>query len=245
MSVPPRNQLGRTGPFTKERLLLVEGPDDKGVYEAALAHCGKSKAVEVFVANSPGGSSALMSHEFYKLIWERAASDLPPRHLAALGVIVDSGTSPQRMFTRTRQALLRFFAELNLDAKHLLPSAGQVLRGGGQVAIGILTVPTQAQGGLETICLESLNQFPATKSAKAHVLQCRRQDPPHHAYSTEQEDKSRLYSVLAVGIHQGLHHGRPVKPPLRLDVATNHKLWDFDHAAFADVIRFLNDLALV
>jgi hypothetical protein len=227
---------GGRGRITCDRVLLVEGKDDATLYTGILRFLTAEKAVQVIPA---GGAGELGRYGTYTAVLQRAESDLRGRPLQVLAVIRDAGDEASSAFTSSQTALRVALEKLQYREVSVPRAVGEIRGGATRPWTGILIVPPSEPGGLETVLWKSLDGLAAATSAREHVERCRETDPPPQPYPCEVEDKSRLYSVLAVGVHAG----RNIRPTLSLSTATWQGLWDFGHPAFSVIVRFLEAVA--
>ena len=207
------------GPLTTvacDRLLLVEGPDDRNLFEALLRHRlgDAGSAVQVVTA---GGASAFKDR-IRVLLMEAEREGKNPR---AIGIVRDADRNPTGAWQSVHDAVA---------AANLQPPERPAEFSDASPRVGIFIVPdSESEGALETLCMRSVAEDPAAQCVECY-LTCLEE---RRAMSSRNRDKSFAHAYLA----------SRRAPVARVGEAAQQGVWDFDHQAFAAMNNFLLQLA--
>ncbi len=214
---PCRSQLR----VRRERLLLVEGRDEYNFVEALTKHsekhwsCDLAARVQVIEA---GGHTRFPAR--IQAILRRVAAT-PGITLRALGIVRDADSDGLAAWHSVRDAVSR--ADLQAPDRN-----GDF--SDGPPDAGILIIPdSQGRGALETLCVQSVAETPAGDCVKRY-LTCLKD---HDVLESANRDKSFTHAWLAAG----------PDPVARVGEGARQGRWNFDHPAFAPLVRFVQRLA--
>lgn len=202
--------------IASDRLLLVEGPDDRRLVEALLRHRlgGGGSAVQVVAA---GGASAF-KERIRALLMAAVQAGRNPR---AIGIVRDADRNPAGAWQSVRDAVA---------AANLQPPERPAEFSDAGPRVGIFIVPdSESEGTLETLCKRSVAEKPAAHCVERY-LTCLEE---RQAMSSRNRDKSFAHAYLA----------SRSDPVARVGEAAQQGVWNFDHAAFAAMNNFLLRLA--
>ncbi len=202
--------------LTSDRLLLVEGQDEVNVFSALLGSLpdgGVGSRIQVIEVGGKNG--------FYRrlnAIWGLMKSD---HTLRAIGVVRDADENADRAFQSVTHDLR--------NAGFEPPDAHGCFSVGTPVA-GVFIVPDgRNSGALETLLRRSVEETPAGRCVDQY-LDCLEQ---HDAMKSRNVDKSFAHAFLAASRN----------PVARVGEGARQGVWDFEHAALADLVRFVRALA--
>ena len=201
-----------------ERLLLVEGKDEYNLITALTEHCLAESAASVQVVEAGGRT------QFQARI-RAVLQDAAKRRVAlrAVGVIRDADTDARAAWDSVHGALTS--AGLQAPTAH-----GDF--SDGHPGAGIFIIPDgEAQGALETLCVRSVAETSGGECVERY-LACLQEEG---ALVSRKRDKSFAHAWLA-------SRGNPVA---RVGEAALQGEWDFDHPAFAPLVRFVERLMQV
>ena len=199
-----------------ERLLLVEGRDESNLFDALKTHCLGDLAPMVQVVEA-GGRTRFQSRILAIL------KDATKRGVAlrALGVVRDADTDGGAAWASVRDAVGK--AGLQAPGRH-----GDF--SDGPPDVGILIIPdAQGRGALETLCVRSLAETPAGDCVERYLTCLADSD----VLASTNRDKSFAHAWLAGG----------PDPVARVGEGAKQGRWNFDHPAFASLVRFVERLA--
>ena len=209
----PRRELFNFTSITSEVLMLVEGIDDARFFSAFLRQ--GLGVTNVRIAQIGGKDS------FRPFLVRTLARDPNRRNLRRLGIIRDADNDAAAAFNSIRAALS--------DGRFPAPRQPWQLAQSEQLTVSVAILPDgSAPGDLEELCLRSIADSPASACVKAYIA-CMNSA----GYSVPQQNKARLHTYLAAGD----------EPGRRLGEAAEAGVWDWNSPAFAQVRRFLLDLA--
>ena len=199
-----------------ERLLLVEGPDDRHLLEA-LIHRRFGDAhpdVQVVVA---GGASAFRA----RIGAIRIAARRDGMNPRAIGIVRDADRNAAGAWRSVRDAVA---------SSGLEPPERHAVFSETSPSIGIFIVPDgESNGALETLCRRSVAGEPAANCVERYLI-CLDE---HDAMSSRNRDKSFAHAYIASRRN----------PVARVGEAARQSVWNFDHQAFAALDSFLRRLA--
>ena len=163
-------------PITREKLLVVEEPDARRFFIAALSHLGMSNAVQVHNAGGHGQWSASIRTLLITPGFEMVRS---------LALIRDAEGSARSAFQATR-GILR-------QAGLVVPTKPNT-QAPGTPNVWVFILPDCASRGmLETLCLAAVAGDPVMHCVE-RFMDCVRQ---HASAPPRNEDKARLHAFLA------------------------------------------------
>lgn len=200
----------------RERLLLVEGRDESNLFEALKSHCLGDLAAKVQVVEA-GGRTRFQSRilAILKDANKRGVS------LRAVGVVRDADADGGGAWDSVRDAVGK--AGLRAPSRH-----GDF--SDGPPDVGILIVPdARGRGALETLCVRSLAETPAADCVERYLTCLEDSD----VLASTNRDKSFAHAWLAGG----------PDPVARVGEGAKQGRWNFDHPAFASLVRFVERLA--
>ena len=199
-----------------ERLLLVEGPDDRNRFEALIRHRFGGAHSDVQVIDA-GGASAFKP----RIDAIRLAASQAGKNLRTLCIIRDADQDPGAAWQSVRDAVA---------SSDLQPPDRHAAFSDASPSVGIFIMPDGAsKGTLETLCRRSVAEKPAAYCVERY-LTCLDE---HDATSSRNRDKSFAHAYLAS------RHD----PVARVGEAAQQGVWNFDHPAFAALDRFLCSLS--
>lgn len=200
-------------------LILVEGVEDGRVYEMACKFAEVSEQIEI---RSVGGKK-----EFTNAL--RLLVSLG-QHLQTIAIIRDADDSPQAAFQSACDAMKN--AKLPFPA---VPGELSLEREGRSTAV--LVVPPGEPGCIESICWSSLKEHPVAACVEQFLDCAQTNDPSSNPPLRASIDKSRVHLVLAIGMN--------ASPSVRAGLRVGEATWDWNHDAFAPVIRFVKIVARI
>lgn len=169
----------------KPKLLIVEGDDEKGLFEALLNHLSLSD-IQVL---SIGGKTKLRPN--LKLLRITPNFDT----VIALGITRDADDSPSNAFQSVCDAIRN--ANLAVPTKQLSLTTGTP-----KTAIMILPEP-EIKGMLEDVCLKSFEDNPEMECV-TNYLNCIKEKTGN---LTDQLSKAKIHTILAAKQEPGLRLG--------------------------------------
>ena len=197
-----------------ERLLLVEGKDEVNLFDKALDMLQYKERVQVIDVGS--------KHKNFtrKLRTIQEASRAEGLKLETIGVVRDADDSAISSFASVRDGVVN--VGLRPPSRH-----GEF--SDGEPSVGIFIVPDGEKGGaIETLCRRSLGRAASVGCVEAYI-RCLRAE---HAFSSRNEDKSFVHAYLAA----------MEDPMVRVGEAAQGGAWDFEAAAFEELIGFVRRL---
>lgn len=199
-----------------ERLLLVEGPDDRNLFEALIRHRFGGDPPDVQVVEA-GGSSAFKA----RIDAVRRAARQAGKNLRTLCIVRDADLDPAGAWQSVRGAVA---------SSNLQPPDRHAAFSDASPSVGIFIMPDGvSKGTLETLCRRSVADEPAADCVERY-LTCLDE---HDATSSRNRDKSFAHAYLA----------SRRDPVARVGEAAQQDVWDFDHPAFAALVRLLYSLS--
>lgn len=202
--------------ITSDRLLLVEGPDDRNLFEALLRRRLDDAGSAVQVVDV-GGASAFKDQ--IRALFTAAMQ--AGRNLRAVGIARDADRNPAGAWQSVYNAVL---------AANLQPPERPAGFSDASPRVGIFIVPdSESEGSLETLCMRSVAGKPAAHCVERY-LTCLEE---RHAMSSRNRDKSFAHAYLA----------SRRDPVARVGEAARQGVWNFDHPTFAALDNFLRCLA--
>ncbi|MYC34586.1 MAG: hypothetical protein F4X64_15595 [Chloroflexi bacterium] len=211
-----------------QKLLLVEGADDRRLFGALANHL----AIHGITIESYNGKSNL-------------GNDLANRtrspHFSlysSLGIVRDADDNAQSAFNSVISALLR--AKLPKPTSPVSPATEHGLR----VAVLIIP-PDEDSGELENLCLRSIENAEERACVDACINCVETAGEP---ISANRLAKAKVHTYLAAGPEPGFFAGTPNEstdrrnPGLRVGEAAEARVWDWTSPAFAAVADFLRSL---
>ena len=199
-----------------ERLLLVEGPDDRHLLEALIHHWPDDAHpdIQFIVAH---GASAFRA----KIDAIRIAAGRDGRNLRAIGIVRDADQDAAGAWRSVRDAVA---------SSNLQPPDRHAAFSDASPNVGIFIMPDGvSKGTLETLCRHSVADEPAAGCVERY-LTCLDE---HDAMSSRNRDKSFAHAYLA----------SRRDPVARVGEAGRQGVWNFDHPAFEALDSFLRSLA--
>jgi len=195
------------------RLVLVEGIDDVGFFEALLAHLNIT-GVQVMKC---GGKE-----EMIKMI-NRLSVKIKSDGFSIvekLVIIQDANSNPKSTF----QSITTCLRKNNLA----VPNSTCVFTT-SKPAIGVFIMPSISEkGALETLCLKSVADEPVMNCVSAYF------DCIYNSNGLKTPDDKHLVQVYLASKEKAfLHTG----------LAAKKNYWSFDHPAFQSIRAFLTELA--
>jgi len=210
---------GKRLTFTKPFLLIVEGKDDKNFFEAFLN----------FLTNKQLNNSIRDRFEIFELKGKqnltdklRAIKSTPGfGKLVAIGIILDSNSSPKSTFQSIQTALKK--VQLPCPKKEIETE-------GEKPRVSVLLIPgIERQGELEDLCLESVSNDRALRCLNRYFFCLRKNKIP----IAPKESKAKCLAFLAS------------REDLANDIGTAAKksIWPFENNAFSRIKKFILNLA--
>ena len=197
----------------KEKLLLVEGKDDRKFLTQIARLTNPPDSIQIIEIQGT------LTHP--KL---NAVISLPDFNLKvkALGIVRDADTN----FASAFQSVTNFLTRLNLPS----PAAGQLFASNQNIKVGVFIFPDNAQSGaLENLILMALNtQYPKQMQCVTSYLQCL----TNCGHTVRKQNKSNVHSFLATYNEPGISLG---------DAALEN-YWNSTDVAFTGIKDFLQQL---
>lgn len=196
-------------------LLLVEGKDEYNLFTELTQRRLAESAGGVQIVEA--GGRTRFEARIRAILQDAARRGVA---LRAVGVIRDADTNASAAWDSVHGALTR--AGLQAPRTH-----GDF--SDGHPRVGIFIVPDgRAHGALETLCKEAVSETPGGRCVERY-LTCLEDA---HALVSRNRDKSFVHGWLA----------SRRDPVARVGEAAQQGEWNFDHPAFAPLIRFVERL---
>ena len=201
----------------RERVLLVEGADEVNFVVALMGHHFDGAAAAAVQVIPVGGRTRF--RERLRAV-TMAAERLP---LRAIGVMRDADADAHAAWRSARDAM----ASVGLQAPDEHAGVSD-----GPPGVGIFIAPDGGTpGALETLCIRSVAGTAAGGCVEGY-LACLEQERALHSTN---RDKSFAHAWLA----------SCRDPVARVGEAARQGAWNFDHPAFAPLVRFVQRLVTV
>lgn len=211
-----------------QKLLLVEGSDDRRLFGALANHLGIGGiAIESYNGKPNLGND----------LADRVRSPNFQSYLS-IGIVRDADDDARSAFDSVIGSLRR--AHLPTPTAPISPSTQGRLR----VAV-FITPPDEASGELEDMCLRSIEDTEEHACADAYINCLEMVGPP---ISANRLAKAKVHAYLAAGPEPGFFAGTPNEstdrrnPGLRVGEAAEARVWNWTSPAFAEVADFLRSL---
>lgn len=200
-----------------DRLLLVEGPDDRNFFDALIRRRLGDTGSDIQVVDV-GGARAFKD----RIVAVRdLAAAKTRRRPHAIGIVRDADRNPTGAWQSVRDAVA---------AANLQPPERSAEFSDASPRVGIFIVPdSESEGTLETLCMRSVARKPAAHCVERY-LTCLDE---REAMSSRNRDKSFAHAYLA----------SRRDPVARVGEAARQGVWNFDHPTFAALDNFLRRLA--
>ncbi|MBF0399096.1 MAG: hypothetical protein HQK78_20145 [Desulfobacterales bacterium] len=198
----------------KKKLLVVEGKDECNFFDALFKHLQLYDIQTIDI-----GGKDKFNDKFESLHAMDEFSEI-----THIGFIRDAERNP---------AISAFNSICSILRKRQIPcpeNPNQIIR--ERVSVGIFIMPdNQETGMLENLCLESIKNTPVYSCIDSFI-DCLKQNQAEIEKEKFNESKSKVQSYLAMR--------SPIVNSLGLGAKNNY--WNFNHACFADIKKFLSDL---
>ena len=205
--------VGADQAVTSDRLLLVEGQDEKNLSAAMLAHWDIRGVQVVAVGGKDGFAPGLEA-----LMLAAEAGGRPP---FAIGVMRDADDSPDSALQSVTSALR--VAGLATPDSHGAFAPGPP-------SVGVFILPDgESQGAIEDLCWASVEDTSAARCS-ADYLECLRGAA---ALRSKNAAKTLVHAYLAA----------QEEPYARAGEGALKGYWPFDHPAFAPLKEFARHVA--
>ena len=197
----------------KERLLLVEGKDDRKFLTRIARLTNPPDSIQIIeiqgTLTHPKLNAVIFLPDFNSKV-------------KALGIVRDADTN----FSSAFQSVTNFLTRLNLPS----PGAGQLFASNQNIKVGVFIFPNNAQpGALENLILGALNtQYPNQMQCVASYLQCL----TNHGHIVQKQNKANVHSFLATY----------KEPGISLGDAALENYWSSTDSAFTEIKSFLQQL---
>lgn len=200
--------------ISEDRLLLVEGRDEFHLFKQLIKTCFSGRpGIQVM---DIGGKTTLGRNlrTVYTAVLSRPS-------LRAIGIVRDADTNATASFQSVRDSIQQ--------AGYTSPPAHAQFSDASP-SIGIFIAPDGSRpGAIETICRSSVQGDRAAKCADAYI-DCLN---AHNALKSNILDKTFTHAYLAASRD----------PVARVGEGALQGVWDFQSPAFADLRKFIDDLA--
>jgi hypothetical protein len=196
-----------------DKLLIVEGIDDKNIVEACL----KWWSIEGFQVMQVGGKTNLKDGLESTL----AGARVEHVDISAIGIMRDADDNASGAFDSVNRVLGQFELPAPLYS-------GSIILGPPRVGVYIFP-DCKAEGAIEQLCWRAVKDTDAGKCASGYV-QCLE---TAGAFEAKDRDKSLANAYIS----------SKENPWVPIGIAALQNYWPFDHPAFSDVKRFLTELA--
>ena len=211
-----------------EKLLLVEGADDRRLFGALAGHLGiNGIAIESYNGKPNLGND----------LADRVRSP-NFRAYSSIGIVRDADDDASSAFDSVVGSLRR--ANLPAPSTPVSPATQPGLR----VAVLIIP-PGEDSGELENLCLRSIENAKERACLDAYITCIEAIGPP---ISANRLAKARVHAYLAPGPEPRFFAGTPNEstnrrnPGLRVGEAAEARVWDWNSPAFTQVADFLRNL---
>ena len=214
---------------TSDTLLLVEGVDDAKFFDAFLRHGLNAHNVQVARVGDKDSFRPFLTTTLNNA--EKFAN------LRRLGIIRDADTSAEAALTSLRSSLS--------DAQMPAPERPWGVAQSGDLRVSIALMPdVSSNGNLEELCIRAIED-PLLECIDNYI-DCI--TSTGHPIADNRLAKARVFAYLAPGpvatsSARSSDTVRRRAPGLRLGDSAEAGVWDWNSPAFAQVRRFLLDLA--
>lgn len=214
----------------KEILLIVEGIEEKYFFNAFITH---------FHNENPEEYQNLLKIQILPIGGKTQLADklgvlkVSPNFsiVTHIGITRDADDNPNSAFQSIQYALRsRDYPVPN----HQCTLAQATMGEEGLKKVGIMIIPKDRAGMLETCCFESVNMDKTIPCLNDFFTCLSRLANESDYFLPTNLDKAKVHAFLST---------RP-DPDLRLGEAANKKYWEFNHQVFRDFIAFLKLLTM-
>lgn len=200
-------------------LIVVEGRDDGEFYDKICQFAGVADKIEI---RSVGDNSGTAFFRAVKLLTAVGS------HLQTVAIIRDAEDFPVGSWRSACDCLRRAGFPVPREQGKLSSE-----RDGRRT--GVLVVPADVPGGIETVCWLSLDLHPLTACVEDFLACSWAGDPASKPTTQALMDKTRIRALLSVGSSSPRH----LDPDKRFIHAIREDFWDWNHQAFAPIIDFV------
>ncbi|OQY27913.1 MAG: hypothetical protein B6244_09190 [Candidatus Cloacimonetes bacterium 4572_55] len=185
-----KENLDTSEVIDKDNLLIVEGKDEIGFFEALLAHINAEDKVQIV----PVGGKDQFKNEFPTLLESPNFS-----RVKSYGIVRDADDNADNTF-QSVQGLLRRYDQ------PIPQASGEIISLNG-VATGVFIMPGNSEEGmLENLCLKTVDDHPVSDCVDKYIdclhktLEHREKNTPKDPntyYFPKNEAKVKMYAFLA------------------------------------------------
>lgn len=204
--------------ITSRSVLLVEGNDEQGFFEALAKHMDLQigRDIELKAVNGKGN---------YKDEFQAFLNDPGFSNVTSYGLIRDADDNAQHAFISMQDILKGAHQPCPVQRGEFIYSNGR------KIKVGIFIMPSHGatKGMLEDLCLQAVQDHPIMPFVEEYITQVK------HAMRDEapkNESKARILTFLA-----GMKRSIPY-----LGVAAGKGYWCLDSPAFDEIRAFMRDL---
>ena len=210
------DQSGSPGiELTTDRLLLVEGKDEKNLLGALIKTCLENDGQLIQVLAVGGKDSFRPNLKAIKVVAQSGPT------LRAIGIVRDADDKPSDSFASVCDSLRNVEYE---------PPAAHATFSNDTPAIGVFIVPDGSQSGaIEALCRRSVEGEDAAQCADEYI-ECLKN---RNALQSKNADKTFAHAYLAAKRN----------PVARVGEGAQQGVWNFQSPAFAALSQFVRDLA--
>ena len=210
------DQSGSPGiELTTDRLLLVEGKDEKNLLGALIKTCLENDGQLIQVLAVGGKDSFRPNLKAIKVVAQSGPT------LRAIGIVRDADKNPNGSFASVCNSLRSAGYE---------PPAAHAEFSNDTPAIGVFIVPDGSQSGaIEALCRRSVEGEDAAQCADEYI-ECLKN---RNALQSKNADKTFAHAYLAA----------TKDPVARVGEGAQQGVWNFQSPAFAALSQFVRDLA--